>query len=38
MDSPAERQRADIASGDVEPIGVRIDRRVAIGRAEQTYD
>ena len=38
MDAPAERQRAHVASGDVEPVRVPINRRIAIGRAEQAYD
>jgi hypothetical protein len=38
MDSPTERHRPHVASGDVESIGVGVDRRVAIGRAEQTHD
>ena len=36
VNTAAERKRADVASADVEPIRVRIDLRVAIGRAEQT--
>src|SRR5215472_5368566 len=38
MDSPTERQRPNVTSGDVEPIRVGVNSRVAIGRAEQTYD
>ena len=35
MDAAAERQRADVAARNVEPIGVGIDRGIAVGGAEQ---
>ena len=36
MNAPAEGQRADLGTGDVEPVRpVRIDRGVAVGRAQQ---
>ena len=35
MNAAAKRQRAYVAAGDIEPIGLRVDRGVAIGRAEQ---
>src|SRR5271157_5826862 len=35
MYSAAERQRAYVGTCDIEPIRIRVDRGVAIGRAEQ---
>lgn len=37
-DTPAERQRAHVASGDVQLIRAPLNRRIAIGRAEQAYN
>src|ERR1700730_5372903 len=38
MDSATERQRADIAAGNVGAVGVGIDRGIAIGGAEQAQN
>ena len=38
VDTPAKRQRAHVASGDVQPIRVPINRRISIGRTEQAYN
>ena len=38
VDTAAKRQRAHVGSCDVEPIGVSVNRRVTISRAEETYD
>ena len=38
VDAAAERHRPDVLAADIEPVGIGILRRIAVGRAQQGDD